>query len=159
MILPIIKLLMSNLSICSNYAILASIVLLVYYTPFLVFNELFLGNKVDCILSGIRNETEAKSDEYRELVRNTCGMYGVPPNHFPFNLNHTEAFFMRVFSKNKTFINTSDYFQIKQDEELERKYFVLAFWFLFFLQIFVVVKVIFYFYLFIYSLTPKLIND
>lgn len=132
---------------------------LFFCIPFLVFNECFLGNRVDCILAGIRNGAEAKSEQYRELVRNTCGMFGVPPNYVRFTYGNN-FFFMRVppnyysfnqsnykylqnVPKNETFIGTADYFRIRHDEELDRKCLVLAFSFLLFLQLFMILQVVF----------------
>ena len=125
----------------------------------LVYKEGSLGNSADCILKGIQNEAQTKSEPYRELMRNTCGMIGVPPNYMRFQ-HGNDSFFMRIpevyvgknqeNSTNETFrINNKNEFgdrpddsSIRQEEELHRKSLVIALTFLLLLQILILKKVI-----------------
>ena len=127
----------------------------------LVPKEAVLGNRVDCILAGIQNEAQEKSEPYRELVRNTCGMFGIPPNYMRFK-DGDDSFFMRIPEvyvgkhvenstneafqikhENETFGGRPDYSSIREEEELHRKHLVLALAFLLLLQLLLTQKVIF----------------
>ena len=124
----------------------------------LMHKEIILGNQMDCIVEGIQNEAQAKSEPYRELVRNTCGMFGVPPNYI--ELGHrSESFFVRipmefvgrnqenntfqVNRENETFGGLPDYSSIRREEELHRKTLVVALAFLLLFQLLIIHKVIF----------------
>ena len=126
----------------------------------LVIKEGFLGNSVDCILKGIQNEAQANSEPYRELVRNTCGMFGVPPNYMPISYGNHSLFMripevyvgknhenstngtFRINHENETYGGPPDYSSIQREEELHRKPLVLSLAFLVLLHLLIVEKVI-----------------
>ena len=152
------------------------------FISILVLKEALLLNQMDCILKGIQNETQARNESYRELIRNTCGMFGVPPNYV--RLRHGDDFFFtrapsvfvainlengtfRIDRQNKTSGDSVDYSSIREEEELPRKHLVLAVAFLFLLQLFLTYKVIlvldhfqtitFFYNFFLQKFAPKLI--
>ena len=127
---------------------------------------------MDCILEGIKSDSQAKSGPYRELVRNTCGMFGVPPNYM--SLRYEDNYFfggassvvvginlangtLRTDRENKTSADRPDCASIREEEELPRKHLFLALALLFLLQLFWLHKVIFVLHNFgMHMLDPKI---
>lgn len=65
-------------------------------------------------MEGLQNFTQAYNLTYRELVRQSCNLYGVPPNYYEM----IDSVFVRDEAKNETFIKGPSYFVSKESERL-----------------------------------------
>ena len=65
-------------------------------------------------MDGVQNDSQLLNMTYRAQIRQSCKLYGVPPNYF--EADH--SVFVRDEARNETLVKSFQYFMIEERERL-----------------------------------------